>query len=142
VRALFDISMLLALFDAKHLHNAKARAWWRAHKSHGWATCPLTENGFVRICTQPGYSNPVALADALAMLRGWARPPDHVFWPDDVSLLDGAVVDHGRLLGPRQITDIYLLALAVQHGGRFVTLDRGINVAAVHGARPDNLVML
>jgi toxin-antitoxin system PIN domain toxin len=142
MRALLDISMLLALFDTKHLHNRAAQAWWRDNRDHGWATCPLTENGFLRIVSQRGYSNPVAMADALAMLRGWAKPPLHAFWPDDVSLLDAAVIDHGRVLGPRQLTDIYLLALATRHGGRFVTLDRGISVRAVHGAEPANLVMV
>jgi broad specificity phosphatase PhoE len=93
--------MLLALFDAKHLHHHKARQWWRENRAGGWATCPLTENGFLRIAAQPGYSNPVPLADALALVRGWARPPDHAFWPDDVSLLDAAIVDHSRVLGPR-----------------------------------------
>jgi toxin-antitoxin system PIN domain toxin len=134
--------MLLALFDDKHLHHHKARQWWRENRAGGWATCPLTENGFLRIAAQPGYSNPVPLADALALLRGWARPPDHAFWPDDVSLLDAAIVDHCRVLGPRQLTDIYLLALAVKHGGRFVTFDRGISLAAVRGAEATHLVAL
>lgn len=140
MRALFDISMLLALFDGKHIHHARAITWWRNNRSAGWATCPLTENGFLRIASQPGYSAPVSLADALALLRGWAKPPHHEFWADDASLLDPDTVDHGRLLGPRMLTDTYLLALAVKHGGRFVTFDRGVSLAAVKGATAEHLV--
>jgi predicted nucleic acid-binding protein len=69
-------------------------------------------------------------------------PPHHKFWPDDLSLLDGAVIDHGRIFGPRQITDVYLLALAVRHGGRLVTMDRGIASHAVRGAGPEHLAVI
>ena len=142
MRALLDVSMLLALFDPKHVHHGRAQRWWLLSKRDGWATCPITENGFLRIVTQKAYSNPIALPNALALLRGWAKPPLHEFWPDDVSLLDAAAVDHGRVLGARQLTDIYLLALATRHGGRFVTLDRGITLTAVRGAKPENLMMV
>ena len=141
MRALLDVSMLLALFDPKHVHHSRAQQWWLTSKDHGWATCPITENGFLRIAAQKAYSNPIPLPDALSLLRRWAKPPLHDFWPDDVSLLDAAVIDHGRVLGPRQLMDIYLLALATRHGGRFVTLDRGLSVAAARGAEAANLVM-
>ena len=140
MRALFDVSMLLALFDPRHVHHARAHAWWVAARDDGWASCPLTENGFLRISAQKAYANPIPLPDGLAILRNWAKPPLHAFWPDDVSLLDGARIDHGRLLSPRQITDIYLLALATKNGGRFVTHDRGVSIAAVRHATAENLV--
>ncbi len=140
MRALFDVSMLLALFDPRHVHHARAHAWWAAARDHGWASCPLTENGFLRIAAQKSYANPIPLADGLAILRNWAKPPLHEFWPDDVSVLDATRIDHGCVLGPRQITDIYLLALATKHRGRFVTLDRGVSIAAVHNATAENLV--
>jgi toxin-antitoxin system PIN domain toxin len=142
MRALLDVSMLLALFDPKHVHHRRAHDWWGQSRDNGWATCPLTENGFLRIVTQQAYPNPLPFADALAMLRNWARPPLHSFWADDVSLLDEAVVDHARLLGPRQITDSYLLALAARHDGRLVTFDRRVSLTAIRGARPENLVMV
>lgn len=142
MRALLDVSMLLALFDPKHVHHGRAHQWWMQSKEHGWASCPITENGFLRIVTQKAYSNPIALADALDLLRRWAKPPLHEFWPDNVSLLDPAAIDHSRVLGPRQLTDIYLLALATHHGGRFVTLDRGISLTAARDAKPENLVMV
>lgn len=141
-RALLDINVILALFDAKHVHHGRARQWWRGNSGHGWATCPLTENGFLRIVSQKAYASPIPLPDALAYLRQVAKPPLHVFWPDDISLLDTAVIDHGRLLGPRQLTDSYLLALAVKHGGRLVTLDRGISVTTARGGEAEHLVEL
>ena len=142
VRALFDISMLLAMTDAKHPRHAAARNWRLAAAAHGWASCPLTQNGFLRIVTQKAYSNPIALADALAILRRNTSRPDHEFWPDDVSLLDPAIVDTARILGHRQLTDVYLLALATRHGGRLVTLDTGISTLAVRGASGANLVVV
>ena len=111
-------------------------------KEHGWATCPITENGFLRIASQKAYSNPLPLPDTMALLRQWAKPPLHAFWPDDISLLDASTIDHGRVLAPRQLTDIYLLALATKNGGRLVTFDRGISLAAAKGASQENLVML
>jgi uncharacterized protein len=138
--ALLDVNMLVALMDPKHLHHGRARQWWGAHKAAGWASCPITENGFLRIVTLGAYLNRFALPDALAVLRAAIALPGHSFWPEDVSLLDAAVFDHTRLLGPRQITDVYLLALAVRHGGRVVTLDGGITVGAVRGAETLHLL--
>jgi uncharacterized protein len=142
MRALFDVSMLLALFDPGHVHHARAHAWWVAARHHGWASCPLTENGFLRIAAQKSYANPIPLADGLAILRNWAKPPLHEFWADDVSLLDASRIDHSRVLGPKQITDITLLALATKHQGRFVTLDRGVSIAAVRNATAENMVSI
>jgi uncharacterized protein len=142
MRALLDVNTLLALFDSGHLFHGKARKWWGANMGHGWASSPLTQNGFVRIISQPRYERPVRLPDAVKLLQGWAVPPHHGFWADDLSLLDAAHFDHTRLLTPRQITDVYLLALAAKHGGRLVTFDRGISLAAAPGASASNLVVL
>lgn len=143
MRALLDINMLLALADVRHPLHERARAWRLAELGdHGWASCPLTQNGFVRICTQKSYQNAIPLPEALAVMQRLAARPDHEFWPDDVSILDSDLIDRTRLLGPRQITDIYLLALAVKHGGRLVTLDTGIAVQAVKGAKKEHLVVV
>lgn len=142
MRALLDMNMILALFDPKHIFHARARAWWIREHEHGWATCPITENGFLRVATQKAYANPIRLPDAIAILRRWAQPPQHALWPDDVSLLDARVIDHAHVLGHRQLTDVYLLALATRRQGRFVTLDRGLSLAAVHGATAANLVVV
>lgn len=142
MRALLDINVLLALSDSGHTFHARALQWWSANKPDGWASCPLTENGYLRIVSQASYPRPVRLADAALHLRTWAVPPLHAFWPDDVSILDAGLIDYTRLLSPKKITDVYLLALAVKHGGRLVTLDTGISVQAVRGARKEQLVVV
>ncbi len=143
MRALLDVNMLIALGDARHPHHARAQTWRQAEMApHGWASCPLTENGFLRIVTQPSYKNPVPFPEALAVLQRLVARPDHEFWPDDASILDAALIDHTRLLSPKKITDVYLLALAVKHGGRLVTLDTGISHRAARGARPEQLMVV
>jgi hypothetical protein len=142
LRALIDVNVLIALFDAAHVHHDRARAWWRANREAGWASCSLTQNGFVRVVSHPSYPKPVSLGLALEALAAQTALPEHEFWSDDVSITDGALFDRSRLYGPRQITDAYLLAPAVRHGGRLVTFDDAIALAAVRGARPENLVVL
>ena len=142
MRALFDVNMLVALSDPEHIHHPRTFAWWNAHQNEGWASCPLTQNGFVRVISGSGYKRRRRLTDALEQLTGLAALSTHVFWPDDVSLADPAVFEHNCLLGPNQITDAYLLALAVKNGGRLVTLDRAVPVAAVRGAEGRHLVVI
>lgn len=142
MRALFDVSTLLALFDPGHVMHRVAMTWWKSNRVHGWASCPISQNGFVRIISQRSYQRPVPLPDALATFQAQVARGGHEFWSDDVSILDAERVDHTRLLGPAQITDIYLLALAVRHNGRLVTLDRSIDKTSVRNARAENLVIL
>src|SRR5262245_4633150 len=96
------------------------------HQSLGWASCPLTQNGFARIVSKPGYDRPVPLQTALAALTAQLAQSEHEFWQDDISITDGRFFDRSHILGPNQITDVYLLALAVKNAGRFVTFDRGL----------------
>jgi hypothetical protein len=84
----------------------------------------------------------VVVADALEVLFDMIAVTDHVFWPDDIALLDEQLIDRFRILGPKQLTDIYLLALAVKHGGRLVTFDRAIPITAVRRAKADHVVVL
>ena len=142
MRALFDVNMLLALFDRQHLFHDRAIGWWSEHRDDGWASSPITQNGFVRVIAGPTYEHPLALPEAVDVLHRQMAMPGHTFWPDDVSIADPAVFDHSRILGPRQLTDVYLLALAVRNGGRLVTLDRGIPIAAVRHAERRHLVAL
>lgn len=143
MRALLDINMLLALSDRGHPLHERAQSWRRAElRDGGWASCPLTQNGFLRISTQRSYSTPKSMAEAIGVLHRLVARHDHEYWSDDFSVLDAAHVDHARLLGPKQITDVYLLALAVKHGGRFVTLDTGISHKAARSGRPENLLVL
>lgn len=142
MRALFDVSMLLALFDPGHVHHRLAMTWWRENRAGGWASCPLTQHGFLRIASQPSYTNPIALSDAIATFKKQIERGGHEFWPDDISILDDVHVDRTRLLGPKQLTDVYLLALAVKHGGRLVTLDRSLYWQAARSASQANLVVI
>ena len=142
MRALFDVNALLAVFDRDHLHHSRVRMWWSTNKKNGWATCPLTQNGFIRVMSQPGYPKPRPLADAIEVLRLGVTRPEHEFWVDNLSIVDPNTIDETQLLGPRQITDVYLLALATRHGGRLVTFDKAIPITAVKGAKTDHLVVL
>ncbi len=141
-RTLLDVNVLLALLDADHVDHTSAWSWFDGGVGAGWASCAITENGFVRIISQPRYPGPIAPSQAVSLLAGARGGGDHAFWPCDVSVLDATVVDATRVHGPRQLTDAYLLALAVAHGGRFVTFDRRLALSAVPGAEPEHLVVL
>ena len=142
MRALLDINVLIALLDAAHTHHARAHAWLRGNIAAGWASCPITQNGVVRIMSQPAYPQPISPLRAAGLLRSATATEHHQFWPDDLSVLDETRIDVSRLHGPRQLTDAFLLALAVKHRGRFVTFDEAVPSSAVRGARPGNLVVL
>ncbi len=108
--------------------------WFEAEGRHGWATCPITENGVMRIVGHPAYPNtPGSPASVADVVQNLLVHPGHVFWPDAISLLDRRHVDAGRLLTHKQVTDTYLLALAASRGGKLATLDRRLSAAAVHG---------
>jgi toxin-antitoxin system PIN domain toxin len=139
---LADVNFLLALFDADHAFHAKAMRWWLDNNASGWATCPLTQNGFVRILSQPKYTNVVPVDAAIDVLATASSDVHHQFWADDTSLLDASEFDHIKITGHRQITDAYLLALAVKHNGRLVTFDGQIPISAVRGAKKSHLVIL
>jgi toxin-antitoxin system PIN domain toxin len=141
-RALLDVNVLLALLDEDHVHHPVAWSWLAAEGGRGWATCALTENGFVRVITQPRYPNALTTVDAIALLAGACAAPEHRFWECRVSLLDATRLDGRRIHRPSQITDAYLLALAVAEEGRLVTLDRQVALGAVPGATKDHLVVL
>ena len=133
MRALLDVNVLIALLDAEHVHHEAARRWLRENIQHGWATCPITQNGCVRIMAQPGYSNCIPAPLVAERLSEATATIHHRFWADNVSLLETSTVDWERIIGPKQITDVYLLALAVEHQGRFVTFDARIAPDAVRG---------
>ena len=142
MRSLLDVNVLIALLDADHTSHRTATHWFAAHANAGWSSCPITQNGCVRIMSHPSYPNGHPVAQVVERLTSATSTTSHQFWPDDVSLLDKTVIDTTRVHGPRQLTDAYLLALAVQHGGRLVTFDAGIPRAAVIGAMPRHMVVL
>ena len=139
---LLDVNVLIALIDPLHISHDAAHDWFAEHGAAGWATCPLTENGVIRIVGSPKYPNspgsPAAVAAIVAQLRLLAG---HVFWPDDISLVGNDNVDPARILTSAQVTDSYLLALAVAHGGRLATFDRRLSVSAVEGGKAALLLL-
>ena len=123
--ALLDVNALVALAWPNHVHHAAATAWFLREHAAGWATCPITESGFVRVSSNqrviPGTRGPAEAIEVLARLR---QQSGHTFWVDDVALGDCPEIDPGRLSGYRQVTDAHLLALTKRRGGRLVTFDR------------------
>ena len=142
MRALLDVNVLIALLDAAHIHHRLATAWLQREIGAGWASCPITQNGCIRILSQPAYPGALPAADVALRLAEAADGAEHQFWPDDVNLLEAGRVDWQRVLGLRQVTDVYLLALAVHHRGRLVTFDRRIALTAVPGAQAANLAVI
>jgi len=142
VRSLLDVNVLLALLDSDHADHDRAREWLNEEIAGGWASCAITENGFVRIISQPRYPSPIPVIHAIERLRSATNTSHHEFWTSDVSLLDDAAINADLLHGARQVTDVYLLALAVAHDGRFVTFDRSIPISASAGATTKNLLVL
>lgn len=141
-RALLDVNVLLALLDSDHVSHQRARDWVNAEMTHGWASCAITQNGFIRIISQPRYPNPVSPSEALQRLARASETEHHQFWTCSVSLLSEQVLNRSRLHGHRQVTDAYLLALAVAKGGSLVTFDNSVALSAVPGADQHNLVVL
>ncbi len=139
---LLDVNVLIALIDPGHVQHDTAHEWFAVEGKQAWATCPLTENGVLRIVGQARYPNspgtPAAVRDLMCAL---VALPGHTFWPDELSLLDGSKVDATRLLTSAQVTDTYLLALAVARKGRLATFDRRLVADAVHrGAKALHLI--
>ncbi|MCU1257782.1 MAG: domain family protein [Bryobacterales bacterium] len=141
--ALLDVNVLVALFDPAHLNHDDAHFWFAKNRRSGWASCPLTINGCVRVLSNPAYKNVTATAtEVMSHVRTLCSARDHHFWPDSVSLLDESLVHPRMVAGHQKITDIYLLALASRNSGKLVTFDRSIPVKAVTGAAPECLELI
>lgn len=140
--SLFDANMVIALFDAAHVHHKAAHAWMSQHRQEGWATCPLTQNACIRIISQSAYPGRLTVSNISRRLHHAISAADHHFWADSISLCEALTFDHSLMLTPRHLTDHYLLALATTHGGRLVTFDQGITIAAVRTAQSPNLLVL
>jgi uncharacterized protein len=141
-RALLDVNVLIALLDADHIHHARAATWLSENIAAGWASCAITQNGCVRIMSQPGYPNALPAARVAQRLREATGTEFHQFVPDDLSLLDPRHFDTDQLLGHRQVTDAYLLGLAVGHRLRFVTFDAAVPLRVLRAAGSASVVQL
>lgn len=126
--ALLDVNVLVALAWDSHVHHARVREWFAVNASHGWATCPVTESGFVRVSTNPkALASPIGMADAQRVLAALRAVGAHHFLVDDVSLVDD---DIPPIAGHRQVTDAHLLTLARRRGVRLVTFDAAVATLA------------
>lgn len=142
MRCLLDTSVLIALLDASHIHHRLTAQWLQNHGGAGWASCPIPLNGCIRILSQPSYPNRVPMQQIVEGLRHAMQNPTHEFWADDVNTVTTTAIDWSYTVRPAQLTDVYLLALAVAHDARFVTLDQGIALACVPLAQANQLVVL
>lgn len=124
---LLDINVLVALMWPAHVAHETAQNWFRQNARSGWATCPMTQAGFVRIVSNPAFSSEaVAPKEATDLLETNLRHPDHHFWADDMSFVNTVQLFLPRLSGHKQVMDAYLLGLASRRKGKLVSLDRGI----------------
>lgn len=139
--ALLDVNVLLALFDPDHVHHDVAHDWFSDDAAQ-WASCPLTENGFLRTANLGRKVAFVPTSELIDHLRTFRSAGRHEFWGDNLSILDATRFNAAAIHSPRQVSDIYLLALAVAHNGQLVTFDSRIPLAAVKGARPEHLQVL
>lgn len=131
-RFLLDVNVLIALIDPAHIQHDRAHEWFAKSGKKAWASCPLTENGVLRIVGHSRYPNSPGTPAAVAELMSRFLALDgHEFWPDEVSLFDSGRVHGDRLLNSGQVTDTYLLALAAARGGQLATFDRNLVVDAV-----------
>ena len=142
-RFLLDVNVLIALIDPAHLQHDRAHDWFASTGGKAWATCPLTQNGVIRIVGHARYPNSPGTPAAVAeLMTAFLAHPGHEFWPDRITLLDGKLVYTARLLESAQVTDSYLLALAASYGGKLATFDRQlVTDAVVHGAEALHLLI-
>ena len=134
--ALLDVNVLVALFDPDHVHHEAAHDWLARNRKGGWATCPLTENGLVRILSNAAYSGVHETAASIRRrLVAFCASGQHVFWTDEVSLRNRRLFPESAGFSHAQVTDVYLLGLATHKEGRLASFDRKIPVTSVVGGQ-------
>jgi len=140
--ALLDTNVLIALSWPNHIHHETALRWFAKHQRRGWATCPMTQSGFVRVSSNqaviPEARSP---GESVALLREILALPHHRFWVDDIPIAASEFVEMSKIFGFRQVTDAHLLALALRHGGCLATLDRNVRALVPSGFEADVVVV-
>lgn len=132
---LLDVNVLVALAWPEHSANEKASAWFERHGSQAWATCPMTEAALVRLLSNPAFSNnSLSPMEAVQVLKRNIELPGHHFWSDSITLMEALEVLASPLTGHQQVTDAYLVALALRNKGKVATLDRGLAQLAPAGS--------
>ncbi len=141
---LLDVNVLIALLDPAHVNHKAAHSWFAKIREYRWATCPITENAVIRILSNPSYPSVDWMPNEVMEHLGgfFTEKLGHVFWEDVVSLQDDLLFDRWMIRGHKQLTDIYLLGLAIKKGGILTTFDRSIPLKAVKGATENHLTLL
>ena len=141
--ALLDVNLLVALFDADHVHHDLAHDWFADNRRSGWATCPVTENGLIRVLANPRYHSTVSGIPAVVELLKQFRSSGHgEFWDQSISMGDPSLFNPSFVRGYSQVTDVYLLGLAQKKSGCLATFDRSIPIGAVVGATTETLAII
>jgi toxin-antitoxin system PIN domain toxin len=141
--ALLDVNVLVALFNPDHIFHEAAHDWFSDHREHGWATCALTELGAVRVLANPKYWDHAERTVSLVeRVRAFCASGHHTFWRDTISVRDETRFDLSYASGHRQLSDLYLLGLAVHNRGYLATFDTRIPLKAVTGATPQSVAII
>jgi toxin-antitoxin system PIN domain toxin len=140
---LLDVNVLIAMAWPTHQAHEKVQEWLARHAREGWVTCPLTQTSFVRILSNPGFSpNALTPGDALTLLQTNLGHPAHRFWADNLSFEEALEPLIQRLAGHQQVTDAYLLGLAIEKKGKLVTLDRAVRALLPDRSQERDCVVL
>jgi toxin-antitoxin system PIN domain toxin len=140
---LLDANLLLALSWPSHQHHQRAQKWLESHARSGWASCPFTQTAFIRLSSNPSVSSDaIAPAKAQILLDISLNHPNHHFWPDELSVRDAIAPLRGSVVGHRQITDAYLLGLAIFRKGKLATFDRAIASLVPEGVSTNSALEL
>jgi uncharacterized protein len=143
VTGLLDVNVLIALLWPAHEAHQKAQRWFEQHARQGWATCAITQAGFIRIVSNPSFSSrSVSPQDAALVLSGSLAHPAHIFWEEDLEVPSALAQFGRRLIGHQQVTDAYLLAFAVHKKGKLVTLDSSLGSLMPDAASARNSLIL
>lgn len=140
--ALLDLNVLIALAWPSHIHHLQAHKWFATAQNSGWATCPITQSGFLRLSSNPKIlPEAVPPKEALHLLEQITLLPKHLFWADSIALADAVIFKNSNIVGYRQITDAYLLSLAIHNKGCLVSFDKGV-ATLVPASYKANLIIL
>jgi len=143
VAFLFDVNVLVAMAWPAHAAHQKVKQWLGRNANHAWATCPFTQGAFVRTLSNPSFSpHAIVPSHAVSLLQSYLRHPRHDFWADDLTVVHALEPLASRLRGHQQVTDAYLLGLAIHKKGKFVTMDRGVLSLLPETARKDEFIEL
>lgn len=143
MRYLLNINVLIALMDPNHTFHQLTHAWWN-QDGRPWASCPITETGFIRIMTSTAYSknSQLSVAYVKTLLSVFVLNTNHAFWPDHLSLRDEQEFKHTSILSSKHLTDLYLLAIATKNNATLVTFNQNISLSPVTSAKRENLLIL